>query len=586
MRMSRTAVALLAIAALGTPAGLAATAAPASTTLAFGDYIVASTASVENASAVVVAAGGTVTRTLSNINMLIVSLPERAAVALDARPDMVVEADQIVTLSDTQTETSYTQDPTNSWGIDRVDEIASDGLASYTYPKAQAGAGVVAYVVDTGVLASHTEFTGRMLGGATAIGDGLGSTDCNGHGTHVAGTIAGTKYGIAPAASVVPVRVLDCAGSGTYSGIISGIDWAVGHHTSAPAVMNMSLGGGASSTITAAVDRAVADGIVVVVAAGNNNDDACRYSPASAPSAITVGSTTSTDARSSFSNYGTCVDIFAPGSGITSAWHTGTSATNTISGTSMASPHVAGVVARYLSAFPTATPATVASALTATAILDKVTSPGTGSPNRLLFAAPSGYVTVVESTPPVAPASVTASANFTSATVSWVAGTGAADSGVTAYRVTATPATGVAISQDFAPSNSTVRLGGLSSQTQYTITVASVNSLTVSAPTSASGPVTTATVAAEAPAMTLRSTSSRTTVSWTAPRTYAPLLRYEVQWKKSGVTTWPSTWASAGTSLSASFSTSRYTLYDVRVRAVTVEGVGLISTVLNYRTAR
>ncbi len=197
------------------------------------------------------------------------------------------------------------------------------------------------YVVDTGVLSSHSEFAGRIRSGFAATGL-TGTEDCNGHGTHVAGTAAGATYGIAPAATVVSVRVLDCNGSGTLSGVIAGIDWVIQDHTSKPAVLNMSLGGGLSGILDAAVQRAVDDGISVVVAAGNSTADACGFSPAAAPNAITVGSTTTSDTRSSFSNFGECVDIFAPGSGIKSAWHTGTTATGTISGTSMATPATDG----------------------------------------------------------------------------------------------------------------------------------------------------------------------------------------------------------------------------------------------------
>jgi subtilisin family serine protease len=217
------------------------------------------------------------------------------------------------------------------------------------------------------------------------------ATDCNGHGTHVAGTVGGTLHGVAKGVSLVAVRVLGCNGSGTNAGVIAGVDWVANNHVK-PAVANMSLGGGASTTLDNAVANAISKGVTFAVAAGNGNflgiaQNACNYSPARVPSAITVGATTKTDAKASYSNYGTCVDIFAPGSSITSAWYTSTTATNTISGTSMASPHVAGVAALYLQSNPGATPAGVASALIAGATLNKVTSPGSGSPNRLLFTA-------------------------------------------------------------------------------------------------------------------------------------------------------------------------------------------------------
>ncbi len=291
--------------------------------------------------------------------------------------DQVVKTDPRDVVS-----SAATQSPASSWGLDRTDQRALPLNNSYSY--ATTGNGVDVYVVDTGVLSSHSEFAGRIRSGFAATGL-TGTEDCNGHGTHVAGTAAGATYGIAPAATVVAVRVLDCNGSGTLSGVIAGIDWAIQDHTSKPAVLNMSLGGGLSGILDAAVQRAVDDGISVVVAAGNSTADACGFSPAAAPNAITVGSTTTSDTRSSFSNFGECVDIFAPGSGIKSAWHTGTTATGTISGTSMASPHVAGVAARILSANPTFSPAQVATIITSSATPNVVLDTRSTS-NLLLFA--------------------------------------------------------------------------------------------------------------------------------------------------------------------------------------------------------
>ncbi|HZX81237.1 MAG TPA: S8 family peptidase [Lysobacter sp.] len=269
-----------------------------------------------------------------------------------------------------------------TWGLDRSDQRNLPLNGSYVYD--YTGSGVRAYIIDTGILASHTDFGGRVLSGYTAISDGRGSTDCNGHGTHVAGTVAGATWGVAKAARPVPVRVLGCNGSGTNSGVIAGIDWVRTNHVK-PAVANMSLGGGASSAVDTAVNNLNAAGVTVVVAAGNDNSNACNYSPARASGAYTVGSTSSNDYRSSFSNYGSCVNIFAPGSSIRSAWHTSTTATNTISGTSMASPHVAGAAALYLQRYPSATPATVKSWLTNNATTGVLYSIGTGSPNRMLY---------------------------------------------------------------------------------------------------------------------------------------------------------------------------------------------------------
>jgi subtilisin family serine protease len=221
------------------------------------------------------------------------------------------------------------------------------------------------------------------------VADTNGTNDCNGHGTHVAGTLGGSTYGVAKLAQLVPVRVLNCAGSGTLSGVIAGIDWAAGTSLR-PAVANLSLGSSKSIAFNAAIAGAVAKGITVVVAAGNSAANACNYSPSSEPSAITVGASTSADARASYSNYGTCVDVFAPGSSITSAWISSNTSTNTISGTSMASPHVAGVAALALQANPQATPAGVVAFLTANATSNRLTSVGTGSPNKLIFSLASG----------------------------------------------------------------------------------------------------------------------------------------------------------------------------------------------------
>jgi subtilisin family serine protease len=338
-----------------------------------------STSSVENLSAKYSAK---VTHTYkSALHGFSAQMSETQAKHLAADPAVAyVEQDGEVHLTDTQS-------PTPSWGLDRIDQSALPLDNSYTYPNR--GAGVTAYIIDTGIRFSHSDFGGRAVSGRDTVDNDNDATDCHGHGTHVSGTVGGTKYGVAKDVKLVGVRVLNCSGSGTFAGVIAGIDWVTEQVTTnpanKPAVANMSLGGGANDTVDAAVKRSIAAGVTYGLAAGNDNGgNACNTSPARTPEAITVGSTDRTDARSSFSNIGTCLDIFAPGRDITSAWLTDDNATNTISGTSMATPHVVGAAAVFLGSSPTATPQQVRDALVDNATSDVVTNPGTGSPNKLL----------------------------------------------------------------------------------------------------------------------------------------------------------------------------------------------------------
>ena len=274
------------------------------------------------------------------------------------------------------------------WGIDRLDQRARTLDNRYVVPLD--GTGVTAYVIDTGVLSSHDEFGGRVLSGLNEVGDGAGTEDCNGHGTHVAGTIAGTHYGVAPMTRVVPVRVLGCTGDGSVSDVIAGINWMVSNHVAGtPAVANMSMGTPSSTALNRAVDSAAEDGITMAVAAGNSNTDACTMSPASAATAISVGASDDQDARAPFSDYGPCVTVFAPGVDIESAWSSDPKATEVLSGTSMAAPHAAGVAALLLSGTPSATPAQVRQGIIDAATPGVVSDAGGGSPNLLLFAAAS-----------------------------------------------------------------------------------------------------------------------------------------------------------------------------------------------------
>jgi subtilisin family serine protease len=286
---------------------------------------------------------------------------------------------------DKRVATQATVSPTASWGLDRIDQRTTTANNSYSF--ATNGAGVSVYVIDTGIYASHSQFTGRTRIGFDAFGGN--GIDCNGHGTHVAGTVGGSTYGVAPASSLVSVRVLDCTGAGSLSGVIAGIDWAINDHVSGPAVINLSLGTTKSASLESAVDRAFNDGITVVSAAGNSNVDACTTSPGgNKPSGLTVGATTITDARASYSNFGACLDLFAPGSDIVSAGTSSPAATAVLSGTSMAAPHVAGLAARYLSAAPTATPSQVMAAIINATTANVVTSAGTLSPNKLAYGDP------------------------------------------------------------------------------------------------------------------------------------------------------------------------------------------------------
>ncbi len=299
---------------------------------------------------------------------------DAVAISLDPRV-AYVEEDSIMTAIATQSNPA-------SWGLDRIAQrnLPLNNWYGYT----STGAGVNVYVIDTGIRRTHTQFGGRAHGGYTAINDTRGSTDCHGHGTHVAGTIGASAYGVAKAVTLFSVRVLACSGSGSTAGVIAGVDWVTSNRVR-PAVANMSLGGGASSALDTAVRNSIAAGVTYTVAAGNSTTSASAFSPARVAEAITVGSSTRTDARSSFSNVGSVVDIFAPGTSITSAWSTSDTATNTISGTSMASPHVAGAAARYLQNHRSASPATVRTALVNASTKDRLTGVPSGTPNRLLF---------------------------------------------------------------------------------------------------------------------------------------------------------------------------------------------------------
>jgi subtilisin family serine protease len=305
------------------------------------------------------------------------SAEQARAMAADPEVEYVQE-NGVMTISESQ--------PDATWGIDRVDQRELPLDKTYLYNAN--GKGVHAYIIDTGIRVSHGEFGGRAEASFDAIGDNQKGNDCNGHGTHVAATVGGTLYGVAKNVRLHAVRVLGCGGSGSTAGVIAGVDWVTSNRE-LPAVANMSLGGAKNTALDDAIRKSIASGVTFILAAGNENQNACNVSPARTAEAITVGATTNSDARASFSNWGTCVDVFAPGHEILSAWLSDDTATRPLSGTSMAAPHVTGLAALFLERNPTAAPDAVATALVDNSTPGKVANPGTCSPNRLMF---SGFI--------------------------------------------------------------------------------------------------------------------------------------------------------------------------------------------------
>ncbi|MFD9225891.1 S8 family peptidase [Streptomyces sp. NPDC060064] len=377
------------IPAIALAAGLQFAASPTAHSAPIGDLRLAPTATAVQNSWIVVLKDGTtraadlgVTPNHTYRNALqgfSASMSDAKAAKLSADPRVAyVQQNATVRINETQTNAT--------WGIDRIDQRNLPLSKTYTYNTNASN--VTAYIIDTGIRTSHSEFGGRASVGTDTVGGGQNGQDCNGHGTHVAGTVGGKTYGVAKGVKLVAVRVLDCQGSGTTAGVIAGIDWVTAN-AKKPAVANMSLGGGADAALDNAVKKSIASGVSYSIAAGNGNFlglpmNACNYSPARVPEAITVGATDNTDRRASFSNYGTCLDLFAPGVNITSSWKDSDTATNTISGTSMATPHTTGVAALYLATHATATPVQVRDALVNGATSGKVQDPRTGSPNKLL----------------------------------------------------------------------------------------------------------------------------------------------------------------------------------------------------------
>jgi subtilisin family serine protease len=379
------------ISAVAAATGLQFAVSPTAHSASVGDIRLAPTATAVPGSWIVVLKDGTTSAAdlgvapkhtyRSVLSGFSAAMSSAKAKALAADPRVAyVEQNSTVRVNDTQ--------PNATWGLDRIDQRDLPLSKTYTYDTSASN--VNAYIIDTGIRTSHSEFGGRASVGTDTVGGGQNGQDCQGHGTHVAGTVGGRNHGVAKSVNLIAVRVLDCDGSGTTAGVIAGVDWVTANARK-PAVANMSLGGSASASLDDAVKKSIASGVSYSVAAGNGLPilgipaNACNYSPARVPEAITVGATDSSDRRASFSNYGTCLDLFAPGVDITSAWKDNDTATSTISGTSMAAPHTAGAAALYLSSHPTATPAQVRDALVTGATSGKVVNPMWGSPNKLLY---------------------------------------------------------------------------------------------------------------------------------------------------------------------------------------------------------
>ncbi|WP_129337563.1 S8 family serine peptidase [Cellulomonas endophytica] len=461
------------------------------------------------------------------------------------------------------------------WGLDRIDQRGAVVDGSYSYGRT--GAGVTVFVVDTGVRATHQDLVGRVRSGWDFVDDDADASDCDGHGTHVAGTVAGTRYGVAKGAQVVALRVFDCTGNGDWSDVIAAVDWAIAHR-SGPSVLNFSGSGGAYAPVDSAVARAVAAGITTVVAAGNDDTDACTASPARSVSALTVGATAEGDARAWFSNTGSCLDLFAPGDWVLSSSVDADDATTMLSGTSMAAPHVAGAAALHLQGAPAATPAQVTAALLGAATPGVVTDSRSAGHDGLLHVAPPPAAT----TAAAAPTGVTAVAGDATATVRWTAGDASA---VTGWTVTAQP--GGTVVHPAAAARS-VAVPGLTNGTAYTFTVRAETASGPGTTSAPSAPVTPARAAVTVPGVPASVAVTTDHVRGTATLTWAPpaqaggaaVTGYRVTRDGSSVTgggAWASTLAATARSQTFTGLVPGAT-YRFTVQAVNTVGTGTAGT--------
>ena len=472
-----------------------------------------------------------------------------------------------------------------TWGLDRIDQPSLPLSTTYTYNTN--GSAVDAYIFDTGIRLDHAEFSGRLGAGYNAVNTTATANDDQGHGTHVAGTVGGKTYGVAKGVTLIPVKVLNNLGSGTYAQIIAGIDWAVANHTTKPAVGNMSLGGGFSTALNDAVKRAIADGIIMCVAAGNDGLNAANYSPASTAEAITVGATTNTDALATYSNRGSLVDILAPGSAVVSAYFTNSTATASLSGTSMASPHVAGAAALYLEYSPGATTVQVQTALKSFAAVNRISGVPAGTVNELLQI---NFGVVPPLPAPSVPALSSPAANATgqslAPTLSWAASTGAVSYNLQVSTSSTFATTLVNLNGLTATSRA---LSGLSNSTVYYWRVSATNAAGTSAWSAARSFTTTAPLALpaaptlSAPANNATNQLTATRLSWGAA---ARATTYEVQ--VSLVNTFATTAFSrnglTARNVTISPALAARTIYYWRVRAVNATGAGAWSATQQYTT--